>query len=199
MDAREVNLPKWARELIADLRTRIHSATEPHLKELNRIRPQNETLRAQNSTLMELLHCAANGGHMTAKDIIAVLDGYEMCLVEHTELDALVISALRREEAEKVASEEDHPPAPAHLSNALRKATAWTVNIRVYVDEFGEHWGWLAINGKPTLGIPNASRQWFATREEAEKVASELRKHWDAAEVSNDPYWPTDPIARHKQ
>lgn len=77
---REKTLPKWAQEIIAELRHRLKTDSEQAIKELNRLRPRVEFLEAKNNGLMELLGCAAKGGHMTAQEICSLLDGYELQL-----------------------------------------------------------------------------------------------------------------------
>lgn len=76
MDSREVNLPKWAQELIKDLRQRVQFGNEPLLKEVAELRPKVASLRAKNDALMELLSMAAKGGHLASSDIIAVISEY---------------------------------------------------------------------------------------------------------------------------
>lgn len=82
-DSRENNLPKWAQELIADLRKKVQSSNEPLIAELAKLRPMVQKLKDCNDGLEELLRCAAKGGHMTAQDIDKALDGY--CLVRQPE------------------------------------------------------------------------------------------------------------------
>lgn len=81
-DEREKSLPKWAQQMIAELRQRINSNEEPLLKELVRLRPKVELLQASNEALHELLRCAAKGGHVSAADIESVLSGYDLQLVK---------------------------------------------------------------------------------------------------------------------
>lgn len=85
MDPRESNLPKWAQELIADLRRRVQYGNEPVIAEIAKLRPQVETFKARNDGLTELLACAAKGGHVTSIDITNILDGYELELRKHEE------------------------------------------------------------------------------------------------------------------
>jgi hypothetical protein len=79
-DPREANLPKWARELIATLRLRLASATEPLTAEVARLRPQVDLLQRKLDAIEELLTCAARGGHKTAAEIIEVLESYDLQL-----------------------------------------------------------------------------------------------------------------------
>jgi hypothetical protein len=68
-DEREKNLPKWAQETIARYR-----------KDL--LRPKVELLQVRYAALMELLECAAKGGHLGAKEIVSVLSGYGLEMVK---------------------------------------------------------------------------------------------------------------------
>lgn len=82
MYPREEKLPAWARDLIADLRKLVETGREPLVKELASLRPQNELLKAKEGALMELLECAARGGHLGAASIVRVLSGYSLQLVK---------------------------------------------------------------------------------------------------------------------
>lgn len=82
MEEREKNLPRWAQELIADLRKRVSAAVDPLTREIARLRPERDTLKARNEALIELLECAARGGHKTAQDIVNVLAGYSLTLTK---------------------------------------------------------------------------------------------------------------------
>ncbi len=75
-DSREEKLPSWARQLIADLRKRVQYGNEPLIKEIATLRPLHKKLKAENDALKELLRAAAKGGHLTAQDIIAVIEEY---------------------------------------------------------------------------------------------------------------------------
>lgn len=76
MDTREERLPVWTRELLADLRRKVMTATEPLYRELNQLRPRMEKLKRQNEALTELLDCAARGGHPTAVEIAKMIEAY---------------------------------------------------------------------------------------------------------------------------
>lgn len=80
IDEREARLPAWCRELLANLRQRIQVSNEPLVKELALLRPKVELLQARNNAMEELLLCAANGGHMTARAIMDVIEGYDLVL-----------------------------------------------------------------------------------------------------------------------
>lgn len=84
-DDREKNLPKWAQELIGELRTRPQYAMEAAARELAVLRPQVERLKRQVGALEELLLCAARGGHATAQTIIEVLNGHSLTLTPDDE------------------------------------------------------------------------------------------------------------------
>lgn len=79
---REKKLPVWARDLIADLRRRIEVGREPLINELAKLRPCVELLERRLGGTKELLECAAKGGHMTAQEIIEVLESYSLTLTE---------------------------------------------------------------------------------------------------------------------
>ena len=57
-------------------------ATEPMIKELSTLRPNIELLKARNEALIDLLQCAARGGHKTAQDIVEIIEGYDLVLRE---------------------------------------------------------------------------------------------------------------------
>lgn len=86
MDEREVRLPAWAQQLIADLRKKVQYGNEPLMKELAKLRPQVELLMARNGALTELLECAAMGGHKTAQEIVKIIEAYDMTLTKREEL-----------------------------------------------------------------------------------------------------------------
>lgn len=85
MDEREKNLPKWAQELITDLRKRVEYSTEPLTRELAEIRPRVRLLETRNGALLELLECAAKGGHINSQTVISVIQGYGMELIKEEE------------------------------------------------------------------------------------------------------------------
>lgn len=82
MDEREKTLPKWAQSLIGDLRTRLASEREHLVKELSTLRPKVTLLERQLSALVELLTCAAKGGHREAAEIVRVFESYSLSLSE---------------------------------------------------------------------------------------------------------------------
>lgn len=82
MDEREKNIPRWAQELIGNLRTQLRANAEPLVREIAKLRPINEQLKAENEAYRELLDCAARGKHMTAEAIINLLEGYSLILVK---------------------------------------------------------------------------------------------------------------------
>jgi hypothetical protein len=75
-DEREARLPAWVRELLGHLRREVATGRDPLLRELSVLRPQLDKVRAINEALTELLQCAAKGGHMTAGEIVAVIESY---------------------------------------------------------------------------------------------------------------------------
>ncbi len=85
MDEREAKLPKWARDELVRLRSCIESKNEPLVREINQIRPRLELLESKLGAMKELLECASRGGHLTAKDIVAVLEGFSLQLVKEEE------------------------------------------------------------------------------------------------------------------
>lgn len=81
MDAREENLPKWAKELIKDLRIRLSSAMEPAIEARRKQEAAEKKVRdlqAVQDALHELLFRAAKSEHKTAQEIISVLESYEI-------------------------------------------------------------------------------------------------------------------------
>lgn len=80
MDPREERLPQWAQQMIRDLRKRLEMATEPFVREMAKLRPQMELLKARNEALTELLECAARGGHATSQVIVEVIQAYDLSL-----------------------------------------------------------------------------------------------------------------------
>jgi hypothetical protein len=82
MDERENNLPKWAKELIADLRLRLAIQAKPLVQELARLRPEMARLKAINEAMTELLDCAARGKHKTSQEIIEIIRSYSLELVK---------------------------------------------------------------------------------------------------------------------
>lgn len=84
MDERENKLPAWAKQTIADLRLRVANNAEPLARELVNLRPRVELLNARNGALMELLECAAKGGHITSQAIVETLRGYTLELIRET-------------------------------------------------------------------------------------------------------------------
>lgn len=77
-DPREDRLPVWVRELLADLRRRLEAQPEPLTRELAKLRPEVARLKARNEALIELLECAARGGHQTAQQVVEVLEQYRL-------------------------------------------------------------------------------------------------------------------------
>jgi hypothetical protein len=75
-DEREAKLPAWARYLIAGLRRQIEMQAEPLSRELKKLHPLVELLRARNEALTELLQCAAKGGHPAAQTIADMIEAY---------------------------------------------------------------------------------------------------------------------------
>jgi hypothetical protein len=82
MDEREKHLPKWAQSALNDLRHQLQTQHESLKRELERLRPKVERLEVSNAAMLELLQCAAKGGHMTAKEIVQLLEGYTLQLVK---------------------------------------------------------------------------------------------------------------------
>lgn len=78
MDAREANLPKWARDLIKELRDRVKYATEPLVSEVAKLRTKTDLQERKLGALTELITCAAKGGHLTSVEIINVLESYSL-------------------------------------------------------------------------------------------------------------------------
>lgn len=76
MDEREAKLPQWTQDLIASLRERLSIQNEPLIREVAKLRPQVELLKARNEALTELLDCAARGGHKTAQEIMEIIQAY---------------------------------------------------------------------------------------------------------------------------
>ena len=56
--------------------------SEPLISELATIRPQVELLKRRIAATEELLSCAAKGGHMTAQEIINVLESYSLTVTK---------------------------------------------------------------------------------------------------------------------
>lgn len=75
-DDREARLPQWAQSLIASLRERVRIGMEPATRELAKLRPRCAKLQAENDALKELLQAAARGGHLTAQEIVTVIQSY---------------------------------------------------------------------------------------------------------------------------
>lgn len=87
VDDREEKLPAWARGVIADLRTRVVHQCEPLIRELAILRPRMDALKNRNEALIELLDCAARGGHKTAQEIVKVIECYGLLATQpHPEL-----------------------------------------------------------------------------------------------------------------
>jgi hypothetical protein len=82
MDPREEKLPRWAKELIADLRKRVQYGNEPLLREISQLRPQVELLKRRNEALTELLGCAARGEHKYAIEIMGIIQAYNLTLTK---------------------------------------------------------------------------------------------------------------------
>ena len=80
MDEREAKLPVWAQQTINDLRKRLNDQNNPLTREIASLRPRVELLKNRNEALTELLECAAKGGHKTAKEIVEVLQTFELTL-----------------------------------------------------------------------------------------------------------------------
>ncbi len=76
MDERENKLPVWAKETLANLRRQVQRGNEPLIKECATLRPLVVKLRAENDALKDLLAAAAKGGHLTAQQIIGVIEEY---------------------------------------------------------------------------------------------------------------------------
>ena len=85
MDPREKSLPKWAQEIINDLRRRINVACEPLIRELNKLRPLAEVHAARYGAMIELLQCAAKGGHATANEIVNIIEEFDLVLKKKEE------------------------------------------------------------------------------------------------------------------
>lgn len=80
-DLRENNLPKWAQELLKNLRFQLETALEPAVQARRKLEVAEERCRRQASVLdalQELLFTAAKGGHKTAHEIVTVLHSYEI-------------------------------------------------------------------------------------------------------------------------
>ena len=75
MDEREVNLLKWARDLVARLRRQLQTGADP-LKEIKVLCPGITKLQARYDAVYELLDRASDGGHITSKEIIDVIEMY---------------------------------------------------------------------------------------------------------------------------
>ncbi len=84
MDEREKNLPKWAQELIEKLRSQHRLDTEHMAKELAVLRPRVDLLQRRIGGMEDLLKCAANGGHLTARQIVEVFEEYGLTLTPNS-------------------------------------------------------------------------------------------------------------------
>ena len=82
MDPRESKLPVWVQQLIANLRLRIDNVCDPFVREITKLQPRLKLLEARNSALIELLECAARGGHKTAQEIMAIIGAYDLTLTK---------------------------------------------------------------------------------------------------------------------
>ncbi len=78
MDPREQNLPKWAQEMLKNLREKLDTATEPLRSRVAVLEARNHKLKSRNEALIELLECAAKGGHETAVEICKMIEVYEL-------------------------------------------------------------------------------------------------------------------------
>ena len=85
MDPREKNLPRWAQDLINDLRRCLNVSRDQLVTEIARLRPRVEVLECRNGALTELLECAARGGHKTAAEIVAIVEEFDLELVKKEE------------------------------------------------------------------------------------------------------------------
>lgn len=81
MDERISKLPVWAQEHIKKL----EYANEPLLQECVKLRKETSQAKelhlrykAANEALIEILRAAANGGHDVARQVVDILDGYEI-------------------------------------------------------------------------------------------------------------------------
>lgn len=77
-DPREKNLPKWAQDIISDLRKRIEYVREPLVAEIAKMRPQYERYKARYEAMQELIDCAAKGEHKDAQEIITIIENYDL-------------------------------------------------------------------------------------------------------------------------
>lgn len=87
MESKIAKLPAWARDYIKQLQSNLQQRTEAMVRELAKLRPEVEVLRARNGALTELLHCAAKGGHVGAADIINAIKGHDLVLTKSFEED----------------------------------------------------------------------------------------------------------------
>lgn len=85
MDEREKNLPRWAQEIIINLRKRVEAQAEPLVRELATLRPRVDLLTRRNEALTELLECAALGNHKTAQEIVNIIGQYSLELIPNNE------------------------------------------------------------------------------------------------------------------
>lgn len=81
MDEREFRLPAWARQLITDLRRQVNDAVEPMIREVAKLRSQAELNRVRYEAMLELLDCAARGGHRTSQEIMDIIGSHDLMLV----------------------------------------------------------------------------------------------------------------------
>lgn len=80
-DPRESSLPKWAQELIKNLRIQAETALQPAVearRKLEACEQKCRKLQDVESALHELLFHAAKSGHRTSQEIIGVLESYEI-------------------------------------------------------------------------------------------------------------------------
>jgi hypothetical protein len=85
MDDREKRLPNWVQEELRQLRFRLQSQGEVLTKEVAKLRNENIFLDRKYAALMELITCAAKGGHRTSEEIIQVLDSYNLTVTKDKE------------------------------------------------------------------------------------------------------------------
>lgn len=83
VDGREKGLPRWAQELLGELRARVASATEPLIREVAAQRPRIQLLEREVAALKDLVTCAAKGGHRTCQEIVDVYAGYSLTLAKN--------------------------------------------------------------------------------------------------------------------
>ena len=82
MDEREANLPKWAQQVIQELRKSIKHLAEGPAREIAKLTRENVLYQRRFEAMTELLECAARGDHKTAQEIVSIIQAYSLELVK---------------------------------------------------------------------------------------------------------------------